>query len=156
MSQTERQSRMDEELRSLEDYYNEILSVYELCSNTTDKGAIGKDLDKIVELLVKGLMQKYKYLVRKSNKWRKKQGLFSRIRDVLSEKKEAKRLKKQLEREQVLEQISRMRERAKQAPVSGNKDSVTSSSTALVVAEGEAQSEAGEDKDSEQLSLLAF
>lgn len=117
--QTEKKLREAEELRTVEDYMYEYQKICSLASELSGAGdGIMIYLEDILITLSKALNKKYKYRVSRSKKWTRRQGLFSKIRDTMLEKQEAKRLKQELENERILSQIEALRNKVKKDEVS--------------------------------------
>ena len=112
-TQTERIMRSYEELRTVEDYMNEFANITGLAGELdgANKETVAH-IDKVLAILSKGLEAKYKYIDKISRKWRKRQGLFSRIHDTLIERQESKRLKQELENEKILAKIEEIRKKS--------------------------------------------
>lgn len=112
--QTEKKLREAEELRTVEDYMYEYQKI---CGLASELSGAGNDtilhIENILNTLSKALDKKYKYMVSRSKKWTRRQGLFSKIRDTMIERQEAKRLKQELENERILSQIEALRNKVK-------------------------------------------
>ena len=163
-TQTERKVRSYEELRTVEDYLNEFSNITGLAGELD--GATEETLthiEKVLTILSKGLEAKYKYIDKISRKWRKKQGLFSRIHDTMIEKQEAKRLKQQLENEKILAKIEEIKNKSKLQQM---EHSGTAQSSGIIASQAETkgtevldtieQPEAEVLSDGESSSLLEF
>ena len=87
--ETEKQYRECEELRVIDDYIEEINKMTDI-SESLDGSESLDEVDKIIKLLLKALRQKEKYILKASKHWRKKQGFFSRMRDIRRENRELK------------------------------------------------------------------
>lgn len=85
---TERQIRESEQLITFEDYLQLISQLDEVAGDTANGENIDKAVAKSLKCVSNGMYQKVRYIVRSSKKWRKKQGLASRIRDKKEEEKE--------------------------------------------------------------------
>lgn len=115
-TQTEKKVREYEEFCSTEDYKEEILSVAEMCSNFSGAGEeVVNSFSNILKLLSQALEKKYKYRVKMSKKWLKKQGFFSKLRDTLIEKQEIRLLKQQMKKEALLEDLKSLKKEVKEA-----------------------------------------
>lgn len=107
---TEKRQRSLEELVTTEDYLSEIALIMDLGSQL--QGAtevIVSILEDTIKLLVKGIKEKEKYKMKVSKRWRRKQGLFSKIRDTLIERQETKRLKQELKKEKLIKELESYR-----------------------------------------------
>ena len=82
---TEREMRDFERLKTVDDYMNEIQKLAEMSESIEND-----DVDEILRMLVGGLKKKYKYIIKQSVQYTRPQGLFSRLRDALTERKEQK------------------------------------------------------------------
>lgn len=82
---TEREMRDFERLKTVDDYMNEIQKLAEMSESIEND-----DVDEILSMLVGGLKKKYKYIIKQSVQYTRPQGLFSRLRDALTERKEQK------------------------------------------------------------------
>ena len=78
---TEREERELEKLKTVKDYYDELESVFDLAGEVPEK-----QLEKLTALLMRNLRKKYKYIIKISKSFRKRQSLFSRLRDKRLEK----------------------------------------------------------------------
>lgn len=82
---TEREMRDFERLKTVDDYMNEIQKLAEMSESIEND-----DVDEILRMLVGGLKKKYKYIIKQSVQYTRPQGLFSRLRDALIERRERK------------------------------------------------------------------
>ena len=82
---TEREMRDFERLKTVDDYMNEIQKLAEMSESIEND-----DVDEILSMLVGGLKKKYKYIIKQSVQYTRPQGLFSRLRDALTERRERK------------------------------------------------------------------
>lgn len=82
---TEREMRDFERLKTVDDYMNEIQKIAEMSESIENN-----DVDEILSMLVGGLKKKYKYIIKQSVQYTRPQGLFSRLRDALTERRERK------------------------------------------------------------------
>lgn len=82
---TEREMRDFERLKTVDDYMNEIQKLAEMSESIEND-----DVDEILSMLVGGLKKKYKYIIKQSVQYTRPQGLFSRLRDALIERRERK------------------------------------------------------------------
>lgn len=82
---TEREMRDFERLKTVDDYMNEIQKLAEMSESIEND-----DVDEILSMLVGGLKKKYKYIIKQSVQYTRPQGLFSRLRDALTERREQK------------------------------------------------------------------
>ena len=82
---TEREMRDFERLKTVDDYMNEIQKIAEMSESIENN-----DVDEILQMLVVGLKKKYKYIIKQSVQYTRPQGLFSRLRDALTERRERK------------------------------------------------------------------
>ena len=82
---TEREMRDFERLKTVDDYMNEIQKIAEMSESIENN-----DVDEILQMLVGGLKKKYKYIIKQSVQYTRPQGLFSRLRDALTERRERK------------------------------------------------------------------
>lgn len=82
---TEREMRDFERLKTVDDYMNEIQKLAEMSESIEND-----DVDEILRMLVGGLKKKYKYIIKQSVQYTRPQGLFSRLRDALTERREQK------------------------------------------------------------------
>lgn len=82
---TEREMRDFERLKTVDDYMNEIQKLAEMSESIEND-----DVDEILRMLVGGLKKKYKYIIKQSVQYTRPQGLFSRLRDALTERRERK------------------------------------------------------------------
>ena len=82
---TEREMRDFERLKTVDDYMNEIQKIAEMSESIENN-----DVDEILQMLVGGLKKKYKYIIKQSVQYTRPQGLFSRLRDALTERREQK------------------------------------------------------------------
>lgn len=82
---TEREMRDFERLKTVDDYMNEIQKIAEMSESIEND-----DVDEILSMLVGGLKKKYKYIIKQSVQYTRPQGLFSRLRDALIERRERK------------------------------------------------------------------
>lgn len=78
---TEREERNLEKLKSVKDYFNALEEVFDLAGEVPDK-----QLEKLVALLMKNLRKKYKYIIRISRSYRRRQNIFSVFKDKKFEK----------------------------------------------------------------------
>ena len=90
--QTEKQWREHEELKTMADYMDELTNMIEL-SQGLDGSQSAEELDKIISLLLRAIKEKEKYVIKRSRKWRKKQGFLSRFKDTIEERRILKALK---------------------------------------------------------------
>lgn len=107
---TEKRQRSLEELVTTEDYLSEIALIMDLGSQL--QGAtevIVSILEDTINLLAKGVKEKEKYKMKVSKRWRRRQGLFSKIRDTLIERQETKRLKQELKKEKLKKELESYR-----------------------------------------------
>ena len=74
-----------ERLKTVDDYMNEIQKIAEMSESIENN-----DVDEILQMLVVGLKKKYKYIIKQSVQYTRPQGLFSRLRDALTERRERK------------------------------------------------------------------
>lgn len=90
----ESEEREYERLKTVDDYFAE----FEKLENAS--GTIPPDrLDQICNILSKALCQKYKYVIKFSAPYRRKQGMFSRFSDWLEERREFREYRRE-QREQ--------------------------------------------------------
>lgn len=107
---TEKRQRSFEELRTKADYFEEINSLAALASElagANDKTV--KCIEEVIQLVMQAFKKKEKYVLAISSKWRRRQGLFSKIRDTLIERQENKRLKQELENEKLIKELESYR-----------------------------------------------
>lgn len=91
----ESEEREYERLKTIDDYFAE----FEKLENAS--GTIPPDrLDQICNILSKALCQKYKYVIKFSAPYRRKQGIFSRFQEWLDERREAKESRKEQSKQQ--------------------------------------------------------
>lgn len=90
--QTEKQWREHEELKTMADYMDELTNMIEL-SQGLDGSQSAEELDKIISLLLRAIKEKEKYVIKRSRKWRKKQGFLSKFKDTIEERRALKALK---------------------------------------------------------------
>ncbi len=110
---TEKRQRSFEELRTKADYFEEINSLAALASElagANDKTV--KCIEEVIQLVMQAFKKKEKYVLAISSKWRRRQGLFSKIRDTLIERQENKRLKQELENEKLIKELESYRNKA--------------------------------------------
>lgn len=105
----ESEERALEELKSADDYFEGIGNILEFAREMEGSERCIKYLDKIIVLLCKSLLKKYKYLVGISKKWTKKQSLFSRIKEHIADRREQKKE----DTESLLEQVKELHEALK-------------------------------------------
>ena len=96
---TEREERDLEKLKTTEDYINEIKFVSDVVCGTKKAD---KEIDETLTLLAVALKAKYKYIIKISSPYRKKQGFFSRLRDKSLERQERKMQEKREKAEDAL------------------------------------------------------
>ena len=87
---TEKELRDMEKLRTTDDYKEEIRSLSEVVCNVKKAD---KKIDETLLLLTNALNEKYKYIIKQSKPYRKKQGFFSMLRDWLATRREQKQNK---------------------------------------------------------------
>ena len=78
---TEREERNLEKLKTVKDYFNALEEVFDLAGEVPDK-----QLEELVALLMKNLRKKYKYIIRISKPYRRRQNIFSVFKDKKFEK----------------------------------------------------------------------
>lgn len=134
--ETEKSLREYEELRTVDDYVNAYAVISEIASNFSGASQEVEDcFGEILLSLTKSFKKKCEYIDKKSRKWRRKQGIFSKFRDYLAERQEKKVLEQRLENERLQAKI---RELMSQSQKSDQTESVSSpASEAVVLSEAE-------------------
>ena len=134
--ETEKSLREYEELRTVDDYVNAYTVISEIASNFSGASQEVEDcFGEILLSLTKSFKKKCEYIDKKSRKWRRKQGIFSKFRDYLAERQEKKVLEQRLENERLQAKI---RELMSQSQKSDQTESVSSpASEAVVLSEAE-------------------
>lgn len=133
---TEKRQRSLEELVTTEDYLSEIALIMDLGSQLQGSTeVIVSILEDTIKLLVKGIKEKEKYKMKVSKRWRRRQGLFSKIRDTLIERQETKRLKQKLKKEKLIKELESYRNKVEADidPQSEDKQVVDCNSSSLAV-----------------------
>ncbi len=88
---TEREERKFEELVTVDDYMNEMQKLGEVAQDSEDEVNY---FDKSIALLSKGLYKKYKYIVKISSKYCRKQSWLSILKDMWAERQQRKQDKR--------------------------------------------------------------
>ena len=144
----EKEERASEELRTLDDYFEELNKILSLMGEIDGSGAV-EDLDKIITQLCKAMLKKYKYILKISAKWRKRQGFVSRLKDSFKSMKESKEEKK----EKMLDDVNRLSQALQEAKAQGQQSRLTGQVSGQKQLPG---ASAQNQNDDEDVSLIAF
>ena len=138
--ETEKSLREYEELRTVDDYVNAYAVISEIASNFSGASQEVEDcFGEILLSLTKSFKKKCEYIDKKSRKWRRKQGIFSKFRDYLAERQEKKVLEQRLENERLQAKIRElMSQSQKSEEIKTEQQNISSpASEAVVLSEAE-------------------